>query len=212
VSENFWQNISNAAAQMSLWELAAVLLSIAYILLALKEKRSCWYAAGISTAIYTVLFWDVSLLMDSALNAYYLLMAVYGWYQWGHGDNNQELAIQRLSVSKHLQMIGGVIVISLLSGYFLERYSSAAWPYLDSFTTWASVVTTWMLARKVLENWLYWVVIDAISIYLYIDRGLYLTAVLFAIYTLMAVAAYISWRHHYRADQQGSGKVSLCQA
>ncbi len=205
-----WQNISSAAAQLSLWELAAVLLSIAYILLALREKRSCWYAAGISTAIYTVLFWDVSLLMDSALNAYYLLMAVYGWYQWGHGDNNRELAIQRFAIGRQLPLLAAIIAASLLSGYFLERHSDAAWPYLDSFTTWASVVTTWMLARKVLENWLYWIVIDVISIYLYIDRGLYLTAVLFAIYTLMALAAYLSWRRHYQ--QQRGGSASLCRA
>ena len=73
---------------MSLWELAAVIFAITYVLLAVRENVLCWLFAFVSTAIYTVLFWDVSLLMDSALNVYYMAMAVYGWLQWTRGGTN----------------------------------------------------------------------------------------------------------------------------
>ncbi len=81
----------------------------------------------------------------------------------------------------------------------LHRYSEAALPFLDSFTTWGSVLTTWMVARKILENWLYWLVIDSVSIYLYLDRGLHLTALLFAAYLIIALFGYRKWLLHYRA-------------
>ena len=82
----------------------------------------------------------------------------------------------------------------------LQQFTDAALPYLDSFTTWGSLVTTWMVARKVLENWLYWLVIDSVSIYLYIDRELYLTALLFAAYVVIVIIGYVKWSQRYRAQ------------
>lgn len=195
-----------AAQGMSLWELAAVLLAMAYLLLAIRERLLCWYCAFISTAIYTAIFWDVSLLMDSALNVYYMAMAVFGWYQWkyvgrsqnGGNENGDGIAIASLSRAQHVIIIVSIACLSLISGYLLSEHSQAAWPYVDSFTTWGSVITTYLVARKYLENWLYWIVIDAVSIPLYLDRGLNLTALLFVAYTLIAVAGYFSWRNHYQ--------------
>jgi len=200
--DNWLQTVIHAASSMSPWEGAAVILAITYLLLAVRENVWCWLFAFISTAIYTVLFWDVSLLMDSALNVYYMAMAVFGWYQWtrGGGDNEAPHALAVRSLQKRQQ---GLIIISILllsgfSGYLLSEHSTAAWPYLDSFTTWASVITTYLVARKYLQNWLYWIVIDAVSVPLYIERGLGLTALLFAIYIIIAVAGYFSWRKHYQ--------------
>ena len=188
-----------AMQAMSGWEVIAVILALAYVLLAVKERIECWYAALISTAIYTFLFWDVSLLMESALQVYYLVMAAYGWWQWRHHTNKEEdLAIHTWSIQQHLTAISGIIVISIVSGYLLAENTSAALPYLDSFTTWASVLTTYMVTKKILENWIYWVVIDAISIILYIDRGLYLTALLFMLYVVIAIYGYIQWLQRYR--------------
>jgi nicotinamide mononucleotide transporter len=89
-------------------------------------------------------------------------------------------------------------VLSLISGYLLGEYSQAAWPYVDSFTTWGSVIATYLVARKYLENWLYWIVIDIVSIPLYLDRGLNLTALLFGAYVIIAIVGYFSWRNHYQ--------------
>ncbi|MFT4822399.1 MAG: nicotinamide mononucleotide transporter [Halioglobus sp.] len=191
--------IQQALQAMSLWELAAVVLGVAYLLLAMQESRWCWYAAFASTAIFLFIFWDVSLLMESALQVYYLGMAVYGWQQWQPGTVKQEpLRISRWSPRQHLYAITSIGLLSALSGTLLAQYSSAELPFLDSFTTWGSVVTTWMVTRKILENWLYWIVIDGVSIFLYLDRGLHLTALLFIIYLVIVVFGYRKWLQHYR--------------
>lgn len=194
--------------EKSAWELGAVFLGLAYLILAMRESLWCWPAALISTAIYTWLFWHVSLLMDSALNIYYMAMAVYGFYLWWQptGAANQasvkDVPIQTWSGLQHTIAIVGVVVMSLVSGYLLQQNTSAAWPFLDSFTTWASVLTTYMVARKVLENWLYWIVIDTVALGLYIERGLYPTAMLFAVYLVMCVFGFMAWYRRYNAQQQ----------
>lgn len=201
---NSWlQSVIDAAQSMSPWEAVAVILAIAYLLLAVKENILCWYFAFASTAIYTMLFWDVSLLMESALNVYYMAMAVYGWYQWTHGGSNgsdkpHTLAVHSMSGRQHGMVVVTIAVLSGFSGYLLSENSNAAWPYIDSFTTWASVITTYLVTQKYLQNWLYWIVIDAVSVPLYIDRGLHLTALLFVAYIIIAIFGYFSWRNHLR--------------
>ena len=206
---NDWlQSLIDAALAMSPWEAAAVVFAIAYLLLAVREKILCWAFAFVSTAIYTVLFWDVSLVMESALNVYYMAMAVYGYQQWtrggGNGNAPQELAIRTMSARQPAVVITLIAILTLVSGYLLGEYSTAAWPFVDSFTTWASVITTYLVARKYLENWLYWLVIDSVSVPLYIDRGLNLTAMLFVAYIVIAVFGYIGWRRHYLESQRGA--------
>ena len=201
------QSLLSSAQAMSPWEAVAVILAIAYLLLAVKENILCWLFAFLSTAIYTVLFWDVSLLMESALNVYYMAMAIFGWHQWTRGGTNGDdgahaLAVRSMSGQQHVLVISGIAVLTFVSGYFLSEHSSAAWPYIDSFTTWASVITTYLVTRKYLQNWLYWIVIDTVSIPLYIDRGLNLTALLFVAYVVIAVIGFFKWREHLRTNGQ----------
>lgn len=190
-------------------ETVAVVLSIAYLLFAMKENSLCWYCAFFSTAIYVWIFGDVSLYMESALNIYYMLMAVYGWYQWQRGGQDQVgLKISRWSLSNHCLAIAAILFATVISGYLLTENTDARLPYLDSFTTWASVVTTLMVARKIIENWLYWVVIDAVSIFLYLDRELYQTAGLFVLYVVLAVVGYILWIKKYREQNSADSSPS----
>jgi len=205
--ENGLQNVLNAVQSMSLLEVTAVVFALAYVLLAVRENVLCWLFAFLSTAIYTALFWNVSLLMESALNVYYMAMAVYGWYQWTRGGSNGDdqphaLAVRSMSLNQHALVILAITACSLVSGYLLTEHSSAARPYIDSFTTWASVVTTYLVARKYLQNWLYWIVIDTVSIFLYVDRGLNLTALLFVAYVVIATVGYFKWREHLRNNGQ----------
>jgi nicotinamide mononucleotide transporter len=180
---------------LALGEAAAVALGVAYLLLAVRQNILCWYAAFLSTAISVWLFWNVSLLMESGLNVYYMAMAVYGWHQWkfGGADRNT-LRVSRWRPPAHVTALALIFVMTVISGKLLATNTGAAWPYLDSFTTWASVLTTFMVARKILENWIYWIVIDLVSIFLYADRGLYLYAALFAAYVVIAVFGYLRWR------------------
>lgn len=192
--------LGEALGAMSAAESLAVVLALAYLLLAAREHIACWACALVSTAIYTVVFWDVSLLMEAALNVYYMAMAVYGWHQWRYGGATHEgVSIRSLSARQHGLIVAAVACLTLASGTYLANQTSAAWPYVDSFTTWASVITTVLVAKKYLENWLYWFVIDSVSIPLYLDRGLYLTAALFAVYLVIVVFGYVSWQRHLSA-------------
>ena len=183
---------------MQILESLAVILAIAYLLLAAREHIACWYCAFASSAIFTVIFWDVSLLMESALNVFYVVMAVVGWYEWQFGGRDHHgVHIRRMTLVQHGLILLSMVVVTLAAGWYMQHYTREAWPYLDSFTTWASILTTFLVVWKVLENWLYWLVIDSISIYLYVDRGLYLTALLFVAYVVIVVFGFLHWRRLY---------------
>jgi nicotinamide mononucleotide transporter len=175
-------------------ELTAVVFAIAYLVLAVRENILCWFAAGVSTVIFLYIFWDAKLYMESGLQVYYLAMAVFGWYQWRRAtDGLTSLQVSMWSMRQHLKAITLIALLTFVSGYVLNSGTDAQLPYLDSFTTWGSVVTTYMVTRKILENWIYWLVIDSISIYLYIDRELYFTAMLFAVYIVIIFFGWLAW-------------------
>ena len=179
-------------------ETLAVFLGIGYLLLAMRESSLCWYCAFFSTALYVWIFGDVSLYMESALNVYYMAMAIYGWLQWQRGGADKSgVKIIRWTARQHILGVAIILVASVTSGYLLSSNTAAKLPYLDSFTTWGSIFTTIMVAQKVLENWLYWIVINSVSIYLYIDRGLDQTAAMFFLYLGLATIGFLMWKKAY---------------
>ena len=191
--------IAHQLLQNSLLELVAVVFAVAYLVLAVKENSLCWYAAGISTLIFLFIFWDVKLYMESGLQIYYLAMAFYGWYQWrGANRETANLRVSKWRAKQHVIALALIATLTFISGSLLNSGTDANLPYLDSFTTWASVVTTFMVARKILENWIYWLVIDSVSIYLYLDRELYFTSLLFAIYIVIIFFGWFAWKRSYR--------------
>jgi nicotinamide mononucleotide transporter len=195
----FWQKFVDQLIATALLEWVAVILAIAYLLLVIRESLWCWPAAFVSTAIYVYLFFDVNLYMESFLNAYYLIMAVYGWYQW-QGSNKKNTAkslvtkINCWSIKRHVMLIAITAVIVLISSWVLKQYTDQDFALLDSFTTWFAILATYMVTQKVIENWLYWIVIDLVSIYLFTLKGFSLTAVLFLCYVVLAVIGWLSWK------------------
>jgi nicotinamide mononucleotide transporter len=197
------QSLGFAWHGISQLELVSVAFGLAYVVLAARENSWCWPAAFIGTGTAVFLFWDASLVMESALNVYYLGMAIFGWWQWQKGGvKNTKLTIQTLTLRHHLLLVFLITILTIISGYLLSNNSNAALPYVDSFTTWSAVITTWMIARKILENWLYWIIIDSVSIWLYIERDLYLYAALFVIYIIVAIFGYFYWLRTYSKTQQ----------
>ena len=193
-------NIQEAFSYMTSWEMVAVFLSVIYLILAIKQNLWCWVAAFFSTLIYSILFFDASLLMDSALNIFYLVMAVYGWYSWKYSNgikNHENLEINSYGLIKNIKIIIFLTILTFALGFYMENYTTADYAYLDTFTTVFAVFATYLLTKKVLENWLYWVVIDTVSIYIYINKGFYLTAILFVVYTILAYIAYREWKKEY---------------
>lgn len=190
--------------QVSLWEAAAALIGLAYLLLAVRRNLWCWLCAFTSTAIYLVLFARAALYMQSLLNVFYLAMAVYGYLDWRRGRTaDGKVRIEHWRWQQHVLALLAVGAATWVNGWVLEAYTDAAAPYLDSFVTWGSVVTTWMVARRVIENWLYWIVVDGFAAYLYFTQGLYSTTLLFVIYLGIVVHGYFAWRREQRAQSVG---------
>ena len=193
------QDLLAQAQELSVPELVAVVTAIAYLLLAIRENIWCWLFAGVSTAIYVWLFFTARLYMESVLNAFYFAMAVYGWYVWYFGrTNSHELPVSRWPLSVHTGAIVGVVAISLANGYLLARFTDAAFPYIDSLTTWGAIWATFLVARKVLENWWYWLVIDIASVFIYWSRDLELTSLLFVVYVIMIPFGLVSWTRSWQ--------------
>ncbi len=191
----FSTQVLAAAAALSLWEVSAVVLALAYLVLAIREYIACWLAAIFSTGIYLVLMFQAGLYMESALQIFYLAMAFYGWYSWRHGAvPGEELKVSSWPLHRHIMPLLLILLATLISGYLLTTFTHAAMPYLDSFTTWGAIFTTWMVARKIIQNWHYWFIIDSVSVYLYLNRGLYLTALLFVLYLVLIVIGLRQWR------------------
>ena len=196
---DLWVAIVAEARALAPLEVIAVAAAIVYLVLAIRQNMWCWLGAGISTAIYIYLFFDARLYMESALNLFYFAMAIYGWSVWYFGrSGDAELPVSVWPRNVHATAIAAVVAASAVSGYLLSRYSDAVYPYVDSMTTWGAIWATFLVARKVLENWWYWLVIDAASIVIYWSRDLHLTALLFVVYVVMIPFGLIAWRRSWR--------------
>ena len=183
-------------------EIFAVCSAILYLILAANEDVRCWYAALFSSILYMYIMYTAGLMMESFLQIFYICMAIYGWYIWSSKINvEQEFKIRSWKMQYHLYTITIVTLLAIITGFFLERYTQAALPFLDAFTTWGAIITTYMVAKKIIENWIYWFVIDSISIYLFISRELYLTSLLFFIYLIIIIFGYRSWMKKLNADE-----------
>ena len=177
-------------------EIFAVIFALLYLFLAMRQHIACWYAAFISTFIYILIYWDVSLYMESILNVYYLVMAIYGWFNWNKKSKIDKNFVISWSYINHSIVIILTLILTISSGFYLSK-TDAVYPYLDSFTTWASVITTFMVAQKVLSNWIFWIIINSVAIFLNFDRELYFTVYLLMIYQLMSVYGYYQWRKSF---------------
>jgi nicotinamide mononucleotide transporter len=175
-------------------ELFAAALAVAYLLLAIGQRLSCWLAAFISSVLYVWVFFSARLYMESVLNVYYAAMAVYGFWQWQHGERGAALAVNRWSVTRHTLAALAIVGLSLVTSFFLRHYTPAALPFVDSMVAWSSVFTTFLVARKVYENWYWWLLIDSVSMYLSYTRHLYATMLLFALYLILIVIGMREWR------------------
>lgn len=187
--------IVEAALAQSGWEWLAASLGILYVILAAKESIWCWPAALASTVIYTVLFWEGQLPMQALLNFYYMAMAVYGFILWRkNGLEESTVAISRRPLKFHTLYILSGLVASGLIGYYLASFPETRLPYLDALVMVFSVMTTVLMARKIIENWLYWIVIDSFAIALYWQTGFYVTIIMFGVYLILAVYGYVNWK------------------
>ena len=181
-------------------EIGAVFLAVAYLLLAVRRDIRCWIAGIMSSSIYFVLMFTANLYMESILQIFYIFMGVYGFNQWKSDiANTEEITITTWNLKTHLIVLGIILISSYFAGYILDTYTDAKLPFLDSLTTFGALFATYMVAKKILENWIYWFLIDSVSIYLFIERELYLTSILFCLYLIIIIFGFRSWLAVFRA-------------
>jgi len=179
-------------------EIVAVVAGVAYVLLILRRNRWGWVCGALSSTIYVLLSARARLPMQSVLQAYYVVMAVYGWFSWTRNAEEQGGRIFLWPLRRHLLAALLIVVASLLSARLLATETHAAWPVLDSLTTWTSLVATWLVTRSVLENWFYWLGADSIMVFLFARQGYPVTAGLFLTYMVIACFGFRSWLLRYR--------------
>ena len=185
-------------------EIVGTIVGVIYLWLEYKANIYLWLVSIIMPAIYLYVFYVAGLYADFAINIYYLLIAIYGWLAWKYGfklfsqkgDSNrvEMLKISQLPKKLWPRLVAVYLPLQLLITWVLATYTNSNVTWLDSFTTSVSIIAMWLLARKYVEQWLVWIVVDVVSVGLYLYKDLYYTSVLYAIYAVIAVFGYIKWR------------------
>ena len=183
-------------------EILGVIFSILYLIFCIQQNILLWPLGIASALLYMVVFYQSKFYADMGLNGYYVVISIYGWLLWrkGSAEGGSKLHVSRLGKRHALILLGFTAAAFAGIGLILDRYTDSPVPYWDAFTTAVSFTATWMLARKILENWILWIIVDAVSMGLYLYRGLYPTLFLFAIYTTMAVIGYLKWSRTYKSS------------
>lgn len=185
------------ALTQSITQWIALISGIIYVVLAAREKSACWLFGIVSCAcIAWDDFFSYQLYADGVLQLIYVGLGIFGLYNWRFGGfKASKLSITEHPLRQHLIFIGGSILISLPVAYLLMTYTDAAFGFIDVVTTVLSLYATWLLIDKILSNWLYWIVIDAVYVFLFYKTGGTLVAFLYALYFVVAIYGYITWRH-----------------
>ena len=184
----------------------ALATGVAYAVLAAFRNRLCWIAGAVSSVCAAVLSGANQLPMQAALQVFYVGMSVYGWWSWSRSRSNGELEVGVWPLGWHLAVAVLLAAMSLVSARWLLPSNVAAWPLLDSLTTWFSLLATWLAARARLENWLYWIVINGLMVFLFYAQRVWGMAVLSLLLMGIAASGFIAWRRRYRA--QGAQAVT----
>lgn len=194
---DFFQNIMTEAAELSWLDWVVTVTALIYVVLAARENVWCWFWGIISCSLWAYAsFMFYNLWLDAILQIFYVVMGFAGIYQWRFGRRaGDDLPVSRMKTFDHVWILVGGVALAWIFGALFDEYTSAAATYLDAVTTIFSIITTFLLVRKRLENWLYWVAIDSLYSYLYFSRGAYLFAGLMVLYTAIALAAYFRWRN-----------------
>ena len=172
-------------------EISAVCFGIIYIVLAAKENIWCWPASAISVCLYAYIFYNQPFYAQAGLQIFYLTMSIYGYFMWKKVDSEK---IKKWSEIKHIIIICFGLILTLVIEFYLREYvENSKNPGIDALTTVFSVFATYMVVKKVLESWLYWIVIDAVLVYLCYSTGLYITSFLYVSYIIIAIFGYFSW-------------------
>lgn len=178
-------------------ELIGTLSGLIYLYLEIKQKFWLWPLGLVTSSVYVIVFLQSKFYADMSLQFYYIGISIYGWYWWLHGGESagkKELPVSRITPKLTLILSGITLLLFYLIALVLRDYTDSPVPYGDAFTTALSITATWMLARKIIDHWWVWAVVNSVSLVLYVYKGLYPTSVLFFFYATMSVVGYYQWK------------------
>jgi nicotinamide mononucleotide transporter len=178
-------------------EILGVVTSLVYLYFSVKQHIWLWPFGIISSALFIYIFFINRFYADMSLQGYYLLISIYGWFNWAKGKRDSEsnkLPVTRISLRMVVILLIIFIILWISIAFLLIHLTNSEVPWGDAFTTAASIVATWMLARKILEHWIIWVVVDSVSAGLYLYKEMYPTVLLYFIFTVIAVFGYYKWK------------------
>lgn len=186
-------------------EVLGCITGLIYLYFSIRQIIWLWPLGILTSFLYIFVFFNSKFYAGMALQLYYFIISIYGWYYWikgGESSGGQKIQIITATLKDWSIFVIVTSILSVLIGYGLDNYTDSPLPYWDAFTTSGSIVATWMLARKFLENWLFWIVIDFISMGTYIYKDLYPTVLLFFVYTSMAGIGYINWKKDLKKSKK----------
>jgi nicotinamide mononucleotide transporter len=187
---------------MGVIEIIATLLGLACVYLTIRQNIWCWPVGLAMVALYVVIFHQARLYSDMGLQVVYIVMQIYGWYYWLHGRTGGEpTPVTTLTASARLGWLGVAAIGTIGLGYSMSTWTNADLPYWDATTTVLSLVAQYLMARKKLESWLFWIAVDVLSIGIYAVKGLYPTMLLYSVFLLMAIAGWFAWRKTHSPTQ-----------
>ena len=179
----------------------AIVSGAAYALLAVQRSRWCWLAGAVSSLALIYVAFRSALPMQGALQAFYVAMSIYGFWRWSRSGEEKSIRISVMRLPWHVGFIAAGVLLSSLAGGWLAQYTQSAWPLLDTLVMLGSLLATWMTAQGKLENWLYWIVIDAASVFLYYAQAASGAALLYLLYIAIAIGGLVTWTRQYRTQQ-----------
>lgn len=183
-------------------EIFGAVTGLVYVLLEIRQKRAMWVVGGVSALTYILVFFNSGLMAAMGLQFYYLAVSLYGWRKWGESNVAEGNATESKSCLTVSKMSGKVLIISIvcsIAGYLLlslvlNVYGKDPMPETDAVIAVLSMLATWWVTRKFIENWYLWIIADGLAVYLYATQELYATALLYLVYTIAALAGYLHWR------------------
>lgn len=182
-------------------EIVASVSGFLCLYLLIKRNIWCWFFGFIQVSLFTWIFFNAKLYSDTGLHVIYMGLQVYGWWNWRHHqDAHDALIVEKGSVSLMLSWGLVAIITTAILGTLMDTCTDASFAYPDAFTTSMSLVAQWLLTRRYIFNWLFWIIVDVVAIYIYLQKGLYPTAVLYCAFLIMCLFGYKSWLQQYKSQ------------
>lgn len=197
---SFFTSVYEGIKATSLVEWLAVVSTITYVILVTKRLIICWIFAFVGSSLFVYLCYIGELYIESILQLFYVAMAIVGWVSWKKSETGKSSVI-KWEMKSHLINIFLSGTLAFVLGYIFDNFTNQVNPYVDAFTTCFSLSATFMVTKKVLENWIYWIVIDLVSIYLYAQRDYNLSAIQYGLFTILAVFGFMAWRKEYNTQR-----------